>query len=199
MREKKLLGEIFCARLTKHGSTAWIAARVGDSEEEVQRQIGFLRKKGLVTGSSSEPSLTEKGRRRIRVIFTGGGYEIVHPGHLYTIEQAKKSGDVLVLVLARSSTIRKRKGRGPIASEEERRALLSSLRQVDAAILGSTGSIYETLERVKPDVVALGYDQHHAEGEIKREAKKRGMKLKVVRLSALNRDVKTSKILADYI
>lgn len=154
---------------------------------------------GLVSGSASRPRLTEKGRRRIKVIFTGGSFEIMHPGHLYTVEQAKKMGDVLIVVLARSSTIRKRKGREPVANEHERLALMSSLRQVDAAIVGVEGSIYESMEKVCPDVVALGYDQYHAEEDIRREAVERGMRLKVVRLKALNTDFKTSKILAEFV
>jgi len=199
LMEKKLLGEVFCATLTNNPSPRRIAERAGESEAEVERQLALLRRKGLVAGSTSRPRLTGRGRKRIRVVFTGGGFEIVHPGHLYTIEQAKKLGDVLVLILARSSTIRKRKGREPVAREADRLALMSSLRQVDAAILGVKGSIYETLERVKPDVVALGYDQHHQEREIKQEAVRRGMHLKVVRLGALNLDIKTSKILAAFI
>jgi cytidyltransferase-like protein len=198
LNEKLLLGEVFSAGLTKHNDLDGIARRLGESKAAVEGQLSALRKKGLIWGSASRPQLTEKGRRRIRVVFNGGGFEIIHPGHLYTIEQAKKLGDVLVVVLARSSTIRKRKGREPVAREPDRLALMSSLRQVDAAILGVEGSIYETLERVKPDVVALGYDQHHAEKDIRREARRRGIRLKVVRLKARDMDIKTSKILAEF-
>jgi len=199
LREKRLLGEVFCARLMNRRSPGWIAARMDESEAAVARELSLLRKKGLVAGSASRPRLTGKGRSEIRVVFMGGGFEIIHPGHLYTIEQAKSLGDVLVIVLARSSTIRKRKGREPVAKEPERLALMSSLRLVDAAILGAKGSIYQTMERVWPDVVALGYDQHHAERDILEEAAKRHMRLKVVRLKAMDPDVKTSKIVAEFI
>jgi cytidyltransferase-like protein len=170
-----------------------------ESEAVVKRQLASLRRKGLIGGSASRPYLTERGRRRIKVVFIGGGFEIIHPGHLYTIEQAKRLGDVLTVVLARSSTIRRRKGREPVAKEPDRLALMSSLRPVDAAILGGKGDIYQTLEKVGPDVVALGYDQHHAENDIKHEAFRRGMRLKVVRLKAMDPDVKTSKIVAEFI
>lgn len=157
-----------------------------------------MKAKGLVEGRTSRPKLTAKGRRKIKVVFMGGSFEIIHTGHLYTIAQAKKLGDVLVVVVARDSTIIKRKGREPISSEQDRLALLTSLRAVDAAILGVEGNIYDSLERVKPDVVALGYDQYHAEADIAREAWRRGMHLKVVRLGALSPGVKTSKILAEF-
>ncbi len=157
-----------------------------------------MKAEGLVEGRTSRPKLTAKGRRKIKVVFMGGSFEIIHTGHLYTIAQAKKLGDVLVVVVARDSTIMKRKGREPISSEQDRLALLTSLRAVDAAILGVEGNIYDSLERVKPDVVALGYDQYHAEADIAREAGRRGMHLKVVRLGALSPGVKTSKILAEF-
>ena len=199
MKEKRLLGEVFSAQLTNHCSLRWIAARMDEREATVRRELALLRKEGLVTGSASRPRLTKKGRSRIKVVFTGGGYEIIHPGHLYTMEQAKSLGDVLVVVLARSSTIRRRKGREPVAKESDRLALMSSLRLVDAAILGARGSIYQTLERVGPDVVALGYDQHHAEKDIRREASMRRMRLRVVRLKAMDPSIKTSKIVAEFI
>ena len=199
MKEKRLLGEVFSAQLTNHRSLRWIAARMDEREATVRRELALLRKEGLVTGSASRPRLTKKGRSRIKVVFTGGGYEIIHPGHLYTMEQAKSLGDVLVVVLARSSTIRRRKGREPVAKESDRLALVSSLRLVDAAVLGARGSIYQTLERVGPDVVALGYDQHHAEKDIRREASMRRMRLRVVRLKAMDPSIKTSKIVAEFI
>jgi len=199
LKEKRLLGEVFSAQLTNHRSLRWIAARMDEREATVRRELALLRKEGLVTGSASRPRLTKKGRSRIKVVFTGGGYEIIHPGHLYTMEQAKSLGDVLVVVLARSSTIRRRKGREPVAKESDRLALMSSLRLVDAAILGARGSIYQTLERVGPDVVALGYDQHHAEKDIRREASMRRMRLRVVRLKAMDPSIKTSKIVAEFI
>jgi FAD synthetase len=199
LNEKRLLGAVFSARLTNRRNLNWIAWRMDESEAAVKRQLASLRRRGLIGGSASQPHLTERGRRRIRVVFIGGGFEIIHPGHLYTIEQAKKLGDVLVVVLARSSTIRRRKGREPVAQEPDRLALMSSLRPVDAAILGGKGDIYETLEKVGPDVVALGYDQHHVENDIKREATRRGMRLRVVRLKVLDPDVKTTKIVAEFI
>ena len=165
----------------------------------LRKKLEALKREGLIEGSTSRPRLTSKGRKRIKVVFTGGSFEIIHPGHLYHVAQAKRLGDVLVVVLARGSTIRKRKGREPVSKEQERRELMSSLRQVDAALLGGKGSIYDMMEKVGPDIVALGYDQYHSEKDILKEAKKRGMKLKVVRLKAKDHDAKTSKILAEFI
>jgi cytidyltransferase-like protein len=174
-----------------------MSERTGLGQDLVNSNVERLRRKELLKREGSRLSLTEKGRKSIRVVFIGGGFEIIHPGHIYTIEQARKLGDVLVVVVARDSTIRRRKGREPVASESERMRLLSSLRQVDASILGVEGDIYQTLEKVRPDIVALGYDQHHAESEILREGGRRGMDLKVVRLNVHRPEIKTSRLLRE--
>ncbi len=175
-----------------------LATRLGLRVEEARREIGGLADRGLVSVPGGSARLTAKGRRSIRVVFIGGGFEIIHYGHVYTIGKARSLGDALVVSVARDSTIRKRKKREPLIGEKDRVKLLSSLREVDAAILGVEGDIYVTLQKVGPDVVALGYDQYHMEDEVKAEAEKRGMKLRVVRLDSPYPNIKTSKLLKDF-
>ena len=172
-----------------------LAKRLGLKVREAKREVEFLEKLGMVVNEGGSARLTPKGRKSIKVVFIGGGFELIHYGHVYTISKARALGDVLVVSVARDSTIRRRKKREPIISEKDRVTLLSSLRQVDAAILGVEGDIYVTLEKIKPDIVALGYDQYHLEDEIKREADKRGMKLAVVRLDSPYPKIKTTRIL----
>jgi cytidyltransferase-like protein len=174
-----------------------LAKRLGLLPGEARKEMDELTKSGMIELVGDSARLTSKGRRSISVVFIGGGFELIHYGHVYTISKARSLGDVLVVSVARDSTIRKRKGREPLISEEDRVRLLSSLREVDAAILGVEGDIYVTLQKVKPDVVALGYDQYHMEAEVKREAKKRGMKLRVVRLDSPYPHIKTTKILKE--
>lgn len=175
-----------------------LAARLGLHVDEARMEIDGLVGLGLVSLHDGRAELTLKGRKSIVVVFIGGGFELIHYGHVYTIGKAKSLGDVLVVSVARDSTIRKRKKREPIINEQDRVRLLSSLRDVDAAILGVEGDIYETLEKVKPDIVALGYDQYHLEDEVKKEAAKRGMKLRVVRLDSPYPKLKTSRILKEF-
>ena len=198
MDEKRILGAVFSLELGEHKPTLrQISERLELGVSDASRRIQALSKRGLVRLSGGRVSITPKGRERIKVIFIGGGFEVIHRGHIHTIIKAKSLGDVLVVVVARDSTIRNRKKREPISDERERVMLLSSLRQVDAAVLGVEGDIYDTLERVKPDVVALGYDQHHMESDIEREAKARGIRLKVVRLDSPNPRLKTSLLLKE--
>lgn len=170
-----------------------LGLRVDEALKEIDRLVGL----GLVRVVDGGAELTPKGRKSIRVVFIGGGFEVIHYGHVYTIDKAKSLGDVLVVSVARDSTIRRRKKREPLIGELDRVKLLSSLRQVDAAILGVEGDIYVTLQKVGPDVVALGYDQYHLEEDVKKEAAKRGMELEVVRLDSPYPKIKTSRLLKE--
>src|SRR2546430_11946214 len=105
-------------------------------ERELAKALGSLKKESLVEIGGRGVRLTRKGRRKLRVVFIGGTFEVIHAGHLYTIQQAKRLGDVPVVV-ARDTTVRKRRNRKPLAPEEERVKVVGAIRQVDAAILGS--------------------------------------------------------------
>ena len=124
--------------------------------------------------------LTERGRRSITVVLAGGVFDLLHPGHVFFLEQAKALGDVLAVVVARDETVRDRK-RIPVVPEEQRVQMLKALKPVDVAILGSP-DMRDTLARVAPDVVALGPDQRHGEEEIERMAAELGLRCRVVRL-----------------
>lgn len=110
-----------------------------------------------------------------------GVFDILHLGHIYFLEEAKKYGDELVVVVARDSTAKKMKHL-PIINEQNRVILVSNLKPVDRAILGHEDDMYKTVAEVKPDVIALGYDQKFDETEIKNRCKEIGLDVKIVRL-----------------
>ena len=198
MNTKRVLAAVFAAVLEgKRADERSLARSLGLSAAEARAEVAKLSERGLLKRGRGGLRLTAGGRRSIKVVFIGGGFEIIHYGHVHTISRAKALGDVLVVSVARDSTIRRRKKRDPIVGERDREKLLSALRQVDAAILGVRGDIYVTLQRVAPDVVALGYDQYHLEGEIRREAKVRGLKVEVVRLDSPYPGIKTSRLLRE--
>ncbi len=199
MDNKRTLGSIFAMGLVGEEADAKrLAARLGIRTDEARREVQELAGNGLVRDDRGVAKLTPKGRKAIRVVFIGGGFEVIHYGHVYTIDKAKSLGNVLVVSVARDSTIRRRKNREPLIGEKDRVKLLSSLREVDAAVLGVEGDIYETLQKVGPDVVALGYDQYHMADEVERETKKRGMAVEVVRLDSPYPEIKTSRLLKDF-
>lgn len=122
-------------------------------------------------------------------VMASGVFDLLHPGHLYFLENAKKLGDELVVVVARDRTAARLK-RPPVLPEELRREMVEALKPVDKAVLGSLTDIYHTVEELKPDVIALGYDQHFDEAEVEHECQRRGLpKIRVVRLGELPQDL----------
>lgn len=90
-------------------------------------------------------------------VMAQGTFDILHPGHLHYLRESAALGHHLAVVIARDSRIRDRK---PLFMDEEsRRAIVGALDVVDEAVLGSEGSIFESVGRVDPDVITIGYDQ----------------------------------------
>ena len=132
----------------------------------------------------------------VRVMATGV-FDLLHPGHIHYLTEAKKLGDELVVVVARTSTAERIKHR-PIVSEAQRVEMVAALKPVDRAVLGNEGNIFDILTDVRPDVIALGFDQAHDEAKILDECKSRGLAhTKVVRLPKFEGDLAgTRKIIA---
>ncbi len=101
--------------------------------------------------------LTRQKRKRLKVVLTGGVFDVIHIGHVLALSEAAKLGNVLVVVVARDEFIRK-KGRKPLHNQKYRTAMVGALKMVDLAIPGAK-DMGETLGRVKPDIIAYGYDQ----------------------------------------
>ncbi len=119
-----------------------------------------------------------------KVVLTTGAFDMLHPGHVKLLEEAKKlagSDGKLVVLIARDETVRRNKGRDPIFDEESRRYMVSMLKPVDEVILGYTPPSFEkVIERVKPDIVVFGYDQEKFRKEFERFCKERGIDVDIV-------------------
>ena len=128
-----------------------------------------------------------------------GVFDLLHAGHLHYMEQAKSLGDYLVVVVAHDDTVRKRKHE-PVTGQELRRRMVEGLKPVDEAVIGNPPDvpIFDILPEVKPDIIALGYDQEHAEERIRASLDERGLgHIKVGRVEGLFDDLDgTRKIIA---
>jgi len=136
-------------------------------------------------------ALLPKGRSKLRIVLVGGVYDILHLGHLAVLAEAKTHGDVLVVVVATDITVETLKGRRPVFPEEDRRALVESLKPVDAAILGyeDVGMGYEqVIDDVKPNIIALGYDQDSVARTVTELVEKRRLNVRIVRLSKFDKE-----------
>ncbi len=124
-------------------------------------------------------------------VMATGVFDILHPGHIHYLNESKKLGDYLVVIIATDRTA-KSHGKRLIFNEEQRRFMISQLRMVDEAIIGHNDDIFKTVYDVKPDIITLGYDQHFNEAEIESRCKNLGLKTKVIRISKYDDDIKSS-------
>ena len=124
----------------------------------------------------------------VRVMATGV-FDIIHLGHLHYLEESKKLGDELVVVVATDETVRKRKHE-PITPQKMRCELVASLKPVDRAVLGKEGGdVFDIVREVKPDIITVGYDQPFEPQALEKALADRGMHVKVVRLPHLDHDL----------
>lgn len=136
---------------------------------------------------------TQKTKKR-KIVLASGVFDLLHLGHVRFLEAAKKTGGrgaKLVVVVARDDTVEKKKGRKPIMSESQRCALVGSLKVVDEAILGYENfDMGKVIERIRPDVIALGYDSHMSglENSVKNVIKERALQPKIVKISKFSSD-----------
>jgi len=116
----------------------------------------------------------------IRVLALGV-FDILHLGHLYYLKQAKSLGDELVVVVASDSKVTSKMGK-PVFPEEVRLEIIRSLKPVDHAILNNGRDLYKIIEELKPNIIALGYDQKYDIIKMEKEFAKMGLEVKVKRL-----------------
>lgn len=135
----------------------------------------------------------------MKTVMAFGTFDVLHPGHIAYLEQAKRMGDRLVVVVARDSSVAIIKGRRPIFGEKERLEIVSSLRVVDKAVLGAEvkteGGRFGIIRRFHPSVIALGYDQQKNAETLKEWLRREGIGAKVVRMKALKPDTYRSSLI----
>ena len=135
-----------------------------------------------------------KARPHIRVMTTGV-FDLLHPGHVHMLDEAKKLGDELVVVIARDESVTREK-HAPITPEAHRRDMVAAPKPVDQAVLGHKGDYYQIVEEMQPDIFALGFDQNYDEATVQANFDERGIDCKVVRLPQFVGDLQgTRKII----
>ena len=133
-----------------------------------------------------------------KIVLAGGVFDIIHPGHIHTLNAAKALGGVLVVAVATDKTAEKMKKRSPLHNQELRRELVSSLSMVDKAIVGHEDDIFQTVKEVKPNIIVLGYDQIHQEKFISDGCKRINLNVEIVRLESPVPHLSSSEIEKEY-
>lgn len=111
-----------------------------------------------------------------------GTFDLLHPGHINFIKQAKKYGDYLILVLARDETVKGLKKHWPSEDIDTRAQNLAMTELVDLIVYGKLRGYYQVIKKYKPDIICLGYDQTYLTDKLVEKIRKYGLKTKIVRL-----------------
>ena len=194
--EKAILSAMYVCQINGKSAFEIIKKKSMLSSDVINSKIGKLIKNQLV--NEDRNTLTEIGRNSLHVVLAGGVFDIIHPGHIYTLNAAKALGDVLVVVVATDNTSEKMKKRRPLHTQEQRQELVNSLSMVDLCLVGQEGDIFKTVNRVRPQIIALGYDQIHQEKFITDGCKKIELEAKVARLQSPIPESSSSRIEKEY-
>ena len=98
-------------------------------------------------------------RRNRRVVFTNGCFDLLHPGHIRCLEEARALGDVLIVAINSDASVRRMKGaERPVMPEAERAEVLAALAAVDYVTVFEEDTPREIIARILPDVLVKGGD-----------------------------------------
>jgi FAD synthetase len=193
--DKAILASLYVSTLEPQVSSYdRIKDRLPIGKELYRSKVEQLSERGFIEKNDNS-KLSFIGRDVLKVVLVGGVFDLIHPGHIHTLNAAKAQGDVLVVVVARTSTaLNIKKDRRIYHNEVLRKELVSSLNLVDLAVIGKEGTLYDTVEYVKPNIIALGYDQAHSEKDIAENCQNRNLNIRVIRLNTPIPKTKSSKI-----
>ena len=110
-----------------------------------------------------------------------GTFDVLHPGHVHYLREAASMGEELHVIVARRRNVTHK--RPPVLPDRQRRDMVAALAPVDEAHLGHPEDIFVPIERIDPDVIVLGFDQHHDEAGIEAALDERGIDCRVARAS----------------
>lgn len=115
----------------------------------------------------------------IRVIATGT-FDILHPGHLYYLEESRNLGDELFVIVARDANVKHKPK--PILPEVQRLRMVQALKPVDHALLGDLHDMFRPIADLRPDIITIGFNQHFDEEHLRQKLRDRGLDADVVRI-----------------
>ncbi len=132
-----------------------------------------------------------------KLIMVFGTFDLVHKGHLHFFKQARRLAryPYLIVSVARDVNVKKIKKANSHNPEEKRAQALTKLKLVDKVILGSKSGYIAHIKKIRPDFIALGYDQVAYTKNLTNDLRKAGLKTKVVRLKAFKPHVYKSSLI----
>ncbi len=116
----------------------------------------------------------------VRRVVATGTFDILHPGHLFYLEESRKLGDELWVIVARDSNV-KHKPR-PVIPEEHRLAMVAALKPVDHAVLGDKTDMFRPIEEIRPAIITIGFNQMFNETKLEEQLRARSLSPQIVRI-----------------
>jgi rfaE bifunctional protein nucleotidyltransferase chain/domain len=113
----------------------------------------------VLTGDEAAAFVEQERRAGRRIVFTNGVFDLLHPGHVRYLQDARALGDVLIVGLNADESVRRNKGpQRPITPQNERAELLAALSSVDAVVVFPEDTPADIIRRVQPDILVKGAD-----------------------------------------
>lgn len=133
-------------------------------------------------------------------VMASGVFDLIHPGHISYLRQARSFGDELVVVIACDETVRREKHE-PITPDFMRARIVENLKPVDRAVIGnSNGDIFGTVREIQPDVIVLGFDQRFDEKILEKNLAEHGLgHIKVKRATETADDLNATRRIVEKI
>ncbi len=116
----------------------------------------------------------------IRRVVATGTFDLLHPGHLYYLEESKKLGDELWVIVARDANVRHKPR--PIIPEEHRLRMVAALKPVTHAILGDKTDMFRPIREINPTLITIGFNQHFDETKLHQQLSERCLTPEIVRI-----------------
>ena len=116
----------------------------------------------------------------VRRVVATGTFDILHPGHIYYLEESRKLGDELWVIVARDANVKHKPH--PIIPEEHRLQMVAALKPVDHAMLGDKTDMFRPIQEIQPAVITIGFNQHFDERTLHLQLTERGLTPEIVRI-----------------
>ncbi len=132
-----------------------------------------------------------------RVVATGT-FDILHPGHLYYLEESKKLADELFVIVARDVNVKHKPH--PIVPEDQRLQMVAALKPVDHAMLGDEKDMFLPIGKIRPDIITIGFNQMFNEEKLRVQLAERNLPAKIVRIGKFpDGDLSSSRLIVQRI
>jgi FAD synthetase len=127
-----------------------------------------------------------------RIVATGT-FDILHTGHLYYLEESRRLGDELHVIVARDANVRHKPR--PIVPEDQRLKMVDALKPVDHAVLGDLYDMFRPIREIGPAIITIGFNQHFDEERLRKDLMAQGLPAEVVRIGKYSGDTYCSSSL----